>query len=46
MSHWLQCLALTRVVGDALSNIVKHSRARHVRVTVDVSGLLHDLTPW
>ena len=27
-----QCLALTRVVEEALSNIIKHSRARHVRV--------------
>ncbi|MBF5006402.1 ATP-binding protein [Diaphorobacter sp. NR2-3-3-1] len=33
----LQCLALTRVVEEALSNIIKHSRAHRVRVTVDVS---------
>ena len=27
-----QCLALTRVTEESLSNIIKHSRARHVRV--------------
>lgn len=28
----LQCLGLARVVEEALSNVIKHSRARHVRV--------------
>ena len=28
----LQCLGLTRLVEEALSNVVKHSRARHLRV--------------
>ena len=28
----LQCLGLTRLVEEALSNTLKHSRARHVRV--------------
>ena len=28
----VQCLALTRVVEESLSNIIKHSRARHVLV--------------
>ncbi len=37
-SYWgvkptaLQCLALTRVLEEALSNVIKHSRAHHVRV--------------
>ena len=30
----LQCLALTRVVEEALTNVVKHSLATHVRVTL------------
>ncbi|WP_240754271.1 ATP-binding protein [Lampropedia aestuarii] len=30
----LQCLGLTRLVEEALANIIKHSRARHVRVSV------------
>ncbi len=36
--HWqgrptaLQCLGLTRLVEEALSNTIKHSRARHVRI--------------
>ena len=28
----LQCLGLTRLVEEALSNVIKHSQARHVRV--------------
>lgn len=28
----LQCLGLTRLVEEALSNVIKHSRARHVRI--------------
>ena len=28
----LQCLGLTRLVEEALSNTIKHSRARHVHV--------------
>ncbi|MCS5516656.1 ATP-binding protein [Pseudomonas qingdaonensis] len=28
----LQCMALTRLVEESLTNVVKHSRARHVRV--------------
>lgn len=28
----LQCLGLTRLVEEALSNVIKHSRARHLRV--------------
>lgn len=42
-AHWrskptaVQCLALTRVVEESLSNIIKHSRARHVRVECDLS---------
>ncbi len=28
----LQCLGLTRLVEEALSNTIKHSRARHVRI--------------
>ncbi|WP_157667733.1 ATP-binding protein [Comamonas serinivorans] len=28
----LQCLALTRIVEECLSNVIKHSQARHVRV--------------
>ena len=38
----LQCLALTRVVEEAMTNIIKHSRARHVRVVLantDSGGL-------
>lgn len=30
----VQCLGLTRLVEEALSNVIKHSRARHVRVSV------------
>lgn len=30
----LQCLGLTRLVEEALANIIKHSRARNVRVSV------------
>ncbi|WP_353235503.1 ATP-binding protein [Diaphorobacter ruginosibacter] len=33
----VQCLALTRVTEEALSNIIKHSRARQVRVTCGVT---------
>lgn len=29
-----QCLALTRVIEEALTNILKHSRARHVGLTL------------
>ena len=37
----LQCLGLTRLVEEALSNVIKHSRARHLRVEVRPSpGLL------
>ena len=38
-AHWLgrptalQCLGLTRLLEEALSNVVKHSRARHVRIS-------------
>lgn len=32
----LQCLSLTRLVEEALSNVIKHSQARHVRVSVVV----------
>lgn len=38
--HWrpaptaLQCLALQRVVEESLTNVIKHSRARHVRVSL------------
>lgn len=28
----LQCLGLTRIMEEALSNVIKHSQARHVRV--------------
>ena len=28
----LQCLGLTRLLEEALSNVIKHSRARHVRI--------------
>ena len=31
----LQCLALTRLVEEALTNVIKHSRAAHVVVTMD-----------
>ena len=31
----LQCLALTRLVEEALTNVIKHSRAAHVVVTLD-----------
>ena len=40
--HWhlspnaLQCLALTRVVEEALTNVVKHSRATQVDVTLSL----------
>ncbi len=30
----LQCLALTRLVEEALVNVIKHSRARHVQVVL------------
>ena len=45
VSHWqiaaqwqgvpsaLQCLGLTRLAEEALSNVIKHSQARHLRVT-------------
>lgn len=37
----LQCLGLTRLVEEALSNVIKHSQARHLRVDVQPSpGLL------
>ncbi len=42
--HWqerpsaLQCLGLTRLVEEALSNAIKHSQARHVRVDVCVGA--------
>lgn len=29
----LQCLGLLRLIEEALSNVIKHSQARHVRVT-------------
>ncbi len=29
----LHCLGLARLIEEALSNVIKHSRARHVRVT-------------
>ena len=29
----LQCLGLARLIEEALSNVIKHSRARHVRVS-------------
>ena len=32
MPNALQCLGLTRLMEEALSNTIKHSRARHVRV--------------
>ncbi len=31
----LQCLALTRLVEESLTNVIKHSRARRVRVAVE-----------
>ena len=30
----LQCLALNRLVEESLTNVIKHARARHVRVTL------------
>ena len=37
----LQCLGLTRLVEEALSNVIKHSQARHLRVEVQPSpGML------
>ncbi|MFK2879181.1 sensor histidine kinase [Rhodanobacter hydrolyticus] len=39
--HWqgqpsaLQCIGLTRLVQEALANVIKHSRARRVRVDVE-----------
>lgn len=37
----LQCLGLTRLVEEALSNVIKHSQAQHLRVEVRPSpGLL------
>ncbi|KAB2902248.1 MAG: histidine kinase, partial [Burkholderiaceae bacterium] len=35
----LQCLGLTRLVEEALSNVIKHSQARHLRVEVCVDGM-------
>ncbi|THU05369.1 histidine kinase [Lampropedia puyangensis] len=34
----LQCLGLARLIEEALSNVIKHSRARHLRVTVRSDG--------
>ncbi|MNU51194.1 Sensor histidine kinase DesK [compost metagenome] len=42
--HWspapsaLQCLALTRLVEESLTNVVKHSRARRIRVELRQPG--------
>lgn len=33
-----QCLALTRVLEEALTNVVKHSRARNVWITLEFPG--------
>jgi len=34
----LQCMGLTRLVEEALSNVIKHGRARHLKVMVQVGG--------
>lgn len=34
----IQCLALTRLVEEAMANIIKHSRARNVRLTLAQSA--------
>lgn len=34
----LQCMGLTRLVEEALSNAIKHSRAHHLRVRVQVDA--------
>lgn len=34
----LQCMGLTRLMEEALSNVIKHSRARHLKVVVQVGG--------
>ncbi|THU02822.1 histidine kinase [Lampropedia puyangensis] len=31
----LQCLGLTRLMEEALSNVIKHSHARHLRVAIE-----------
>ena len=38
MPSTLQCLGLTRLVEEALSNVIKHSGARRLRVAVEVDG--------
>ncbi|PSJ56454.1 sensor histidine kinase [Pseudaminobacter soli (ex Li et al. 2025)] len=35
MPNALQYLAMTRLVEEALTNVIKHSRARHVRLRLD-----------
>ena len=42
-THWLtppsaiQCLALTRVLEEALTNVIKHSRASRVSITLELA---------
>lgn len=50
-SHWhsppsaLQCMVLQRVAQEALTNVVKHSRARMVRVSLRYEGVDSDTHP-